>query len=46
LVSKIGDESGGETFVAVMQAIDLREGNDASDPVWHDRARVWTILVE
>ena len=31
LVSGIRDESGGETFVAVMQAIDLRNGDDSSD---------------
>ena len=46
LVSKIRDESGGETFVAVMQAIDLRDGDDSSDPGWHDRARIRAILVE
>jgi len=29
-----------------MQAIDLREGDDSSDPGRRDRARVRTILVE
>ena len=29
-----------------MQAVDLWNGNDSSDPAWHDRAGVWTILVE
>jgi hypothetical protein len=42
----ITDESGGETFVAMMQAADLRDGDHLSDPAWHDRARVRAILVE
>jgi len=46
LVSEDRDESGGETFVAVMQATDLWNGDDSSEPEWHDRARVWAILVE
>ena len=29
-----------------MQATDLRDGNHFSDPAWHDRAGVGTILVE
>jgi hypothetical protein len=40
------DELGGETFVAVMQAIDFRDGNDSPDPGRHDGARVRAILVE
>jgi hypothetical protein len=39
-------ESGGETFVAVMQAADLGDGDDSSDPGWHDRAGIGAILVE
>jgi len=46
LESKIAEESGSETFVAVMQTIDLREGDDSSDPGRRDRARVRTTLVE
>jgi hypothetical protein len=34
------DESGGETFVAVMQSGDLREGDDLSASASLDRARV------
>ena len=30
----------------MMQAADLRNGDHLSDPGWHDRARVRTILVE
>ena len=29
-----------------MQATDLWDGDDLSDPAWHDRARVGAILVE
>jgi len=39
-------ESGGETFVAVMQAANSRDGDDSSDPGWHDRARIGAILIE
>jgi len=46
LVSKDRGPIGRETFVAVMQAIDLREGDDSSDAGRRDRARVRTILVE
>src|SRR5271168_4251018 len=42
----IRNESGGEAFVAMMQAADLSNGDYLSDPGWHDRARVRTILVE
>jgi hypothetical protein len=40
------DESRGEPFVAVMQAIDLRDGEDSPFARWHDWAWVWAILVE
>ena len=30
----------------MMQAADLSNGDNLSDPGWHDRARVRTILVE
>ena len=30
----------------MMQAADLRDRDHLSDPGWHDRARVRTILVE
>jgi hypothetical protein len=33
-------------FVAVMQAIDSWNGDDAPAPGWHDRAWLRTILVE
>ena len=46
LVSGIWYKSGGEPFVAVMQASDLRDGDDSSDPGWLDRAQVWAVLVE
>jgi hypothetical protein len=46
IASRRRDESSGETFVTVMQANDLRKGNDSSDPGWHDRAWVRTILGE
>jgi len=46
LASRRGDESSGETFVAVMQATDLRDGDDSPDPGWHAWARVRAILVE
>ena len=39
-------ESGGETFVKVMQAGELREGDDSPDSGWHDRARIRAILIE
>jgi hypothetical protein len=45
-VSSSRYESGGETFVAVMQAADLRDGDDSSDPGWLDRSRVRAILAE
>jgi hypothetical protein len=44
--AKVAEESGSATFVAVMQAIDLREGDDSSGPERHDRVRVRTILIE
>ena len=40
------DESGGETFVAMMKAGDLRHGDDSPDPGWHDRTRIRAILIE
>ena len=40
------DESGGETFVAMMQATDLRHGDDSSGPGWLDRARDRAIFIE
>jgi hypothetical protein len=36
----IGSKSGGEAFVTVMQAADLRD-SEHSHPAWHDRAGVW-----
>jgi len=39
-------ESGGEAFVAVMQAADLRNFEPLSNPAWHDRAWFGAILVE
>jgi hypothetical protein len=30
---------GGETFAAMMQAADLRDGDDSSDPAWPDQDR-------
>jgi hypothetical protein len=39
-------ESGGETFVAMMQATDLRYSNHSSDLGWLNRARDRAILVE
>jgi hypothetical protein len=42
----IGYVSGRETFVAMMQAADLRDSQSLSDPARHDRAGVGTILVE
>jgi hypothetical protein len=30
----------------MMQAADLRDGDHLSDPAWHDRPRVRTILVD
>src|SRR5713101_2594393 len=39
-------ESCGETFVAMMQAADFRDGDHFSDLAWHDRAGVGAILVE
>ena len=41
-----GNESGGELFVAMMQAADLPDSDDSSDPAWLDGARVRAILVE
>jgi len=38
LVSGSWCESGGETFVAVMQARNLRDGDNLSDSAWHNRA--------
>jgi hypothetical protein len=46
MVSRNWYESGGETLVAMMQAADLRDGDDSSDSAWLDRARVRAILVE
>jgi hypothetical protein len=46
LVSRSWYESGGETFVAVMQARDFRGGDDLSDPGRLDRTRVRAILAE
>ena len=31
-------ESGSEPFVAVVRTTDFREGDDTSDPAWHNRA--------
>ena len=45
-VSRSWYESVGETFVAVMQAIDLWSGDDSPALGWHDRAWIRTILVE
>jgi hypothetical protein len=44
--AKIRDQSGGETFVTVMQAIDLRNGDDSADAGWQDGARFRAIFVE
>ena len=44
--AKNGCESGGEPFVAVMQAADLRESDHLSDPAWHAGAWVGAILGE
>jgi hypothetical protein len=41
-----GCESGGEAFVAMMQAADLRDRDDLPDPAGHDRAWAGAILVE
>jgi len=30
----------------MMQAADLRDGDDSSDPAWLDRARIRAILIE
>ena len=46
LASRRWGESGGETLVTVVHAIDLWNGDDSSDPGRRDRARVRTILVE
>jgi hypothetical protein len=43
---KSGAKSGGETFVAVMQAIDLWNGDYSPALGWHDRAWIRTILIE
>jgi len=37
-VSRSCCESGGETFVAVMQAGDFWDGDDLSELAWHDPA--------
>ena len=29
-----------------MQTVDLREGDDSSDPGWHDRTRIRAIFIE
>ena len=39
-------ESGSESFVAMMQTTDLRDGHDASYPAWLDGSRVRAILVD
>jgi hypothetical protein len=39
-------KSGGDTFVAGMQADDLWDGDHVSDPAWHDRAGIGAILFE
>src|SRR6266849_1054063 len=39
-------ESGGETFVAMMQAADFRDSDHLSDLAWHNRAGVGAILAE
>jgi len=46
LASRRWGESGGETFVAVMQATDLRDGEDSPVSRWHEWTRVRAILVE
>jgi hypothetical protein len=46
LASRRWGGSGGETFVTVMQATDLRDGDDSSDRGWHDQARVRAVLLE
>ncbi len=38
LVNRNSYESGGETFVPMMQAADFRDGGDLSDSAWHNRA--------
>jgi hypothetical protein len=40
------DESGGETFVPMMQTTDLWDGENSSDAVVLNRPRVRAILVE
>jgi hypothetical protein len=44
LVSESSDESGGEPFFAVMQVVDLRDGDEFADPRWLYQPRVWRIL--
>src|SRR5271166_3649324 len=39
-------ESGGQAFVAMMQATDLRYGDDSAEPGWLDRARDGAIFIE
>jgi len=39
-------ESGGEAFVAAMQAVDLRDRDDLPDATAHDWTWVGAILVE
>ena len=46
LIVRCRDESGGEAFVGVMQASDLRESDDLAEAAWHDGAGVGAILVE
>jgi hypothetical protein len=46
LIVRCRDESGGEAFVGVMQASDLRESDDLAEDAWHDGAGVGAILVE
>jgi hypothetical protein len=41
-----GNESGGEPFVAMMQATDLPDSDDSSHPAWLDGARVRAFFVE
>ena len=40
------DESGGQTFVAMMQATDFWDGDDSADAATLNRAGIRTILVE
>ena len=46
MVAGVGDESGGETFVAVMQATDFWDGDDSSDAALLKWPGVGAILVE